>query len=136
MHAPSPCRAILTPASDGEYSLRFALSNPTSQPIQLDSYEPFLQFRVRAAADGALVAVEQPPLDIPVQPTTITVPASGSVELATPIRLRFRAGAPPSSGRFVWSIAHAPVGVELTFTLDLPPPFDQPCQAQVAPSSR
>jgi hypothetical protein len=64
------------------------------------------------------------------------VPASGSVEVVTPIRLRFRAGAPPSSGRFVWSIAHAPGGVELTFTLDLPPPFDQPCQAQVAPGSR
>lgn len=136
MHAPSPCRAVLTPASDGEYSLRFALSNPTSLPIQLDSYEPFLQFRVRAAAGGAVIAVEQPALDIPIQPTTITIPASGSVELTTPIRLRVRTGAPPSAERFVWSIIHDPRGVELTFTLDLPPPFDQPFQVQVAPGSQ
>ncbi len=79
------------------------------------------------------IAVAQPALDIPVQPTTITVPASGSVALTTPIRLRFHPGAPPSSERFVWSIAHAPEGIELTFTLDLPAPFDQPCRAQVAP---
>jgi hypothetical protein len=26
----------------------------------------------------------------------------------------------------VWSSDHAPAGVELTFTLDLPAPFDQP----------
>lgn len=136
MPATSPCRALLTPASEGEYSLRFALSNPTSQPIQLNSYEPFLQFRVRAVAGGAVVAIEQPALDIPVQPITVTVPASGSIELTTPIRLRFRPGTPPSSERFVWSIAHAPEGIELTFMLDLPAPFDQPCQTQIAPGSQ
>jgi hypothetical protein len=131
MNAPSPCRAVLTAASDGEYSVRFTLSNPTARPIALESYEPFLQFRVRATAGGRDLAVAQPALDIPLQPTTITVPAAGSVDLVTPIRLRLRPGA-PSAERFVWSIAHDPRGVELTFTLDLPPPFDQPFTARPA----
>ena len=133
MQAPPSCRAVLTPGSHGEYSLRFTLSNPTPRPIALDGYEPFLQFHVRAVAGGAVLAVEQPALDIPVQPITITVPASGSVELITPIRLRFRVGDGPSAERFVWSIAHDPAGVELSFTLELPPPFDQPFTARAVP---
>jgi hypothetical protein len=128
MNAPT-CRAALTPASDGEYGIRFTLSNPTSTAITLKSYEPFLQFQIRATAEGAELPVAQPPLDIPVQRVSITVPASGSVELATPIRLRF--GAPASQQRFVWSIAHDAKGVQLTFTLELPAPFDQPFTAQI-----
>lgn len=129
MNAPTSCRAALTPASDGEYGIRFTLTNPTSNPITLKTYEPFLQFQLRATADGAPLAVTQPPLDIPVRALTITVPASRSIDLVTPIRLRFGAG-PPSQQRFVWSIAHAAKGVQLTFTLDLPAPFDQPFTAQ------
>lgn len=123
MPAHSPCRAILTPSGDAEYGIRFELTNPTPRPIALDIDEPFLQFHVRAAAGGAALAVVQPPLDIPINPTTVTVPAGGTLPLASPVRLRF--GAPSRDG-FVWSIAHAPAGVELTFTLDLPAPFDQP----------
>lgn len=124
MTSPAPCRAILTPSADAEYSVRFELTNPTPRPIALDIYEPFLQLRVRAAADGAALAVVQPTLDIPINPTTVTVPAAGTLRLASPVRLRF--GGAPSRDGFVWSIAHAPAGVELTFTLDLPAPFDQP----------
>jgi hypothetical protein len=127
----SPCRAVLTPASDGEYGVRFELSNPTGHAIALDTYEPFLQFQVRAATNGAALAVDQPALDIPVQPKTLTVPAAGTVELVTPVRLRLRAGVPPAQDRFVWSIAHEPKGVQLTFSLDLPPPFDQPFTEQL-----
>jgi len=131
MTAPPPCRAVLTPASDDEYSVRFELSNPTGHAIALDTYEPFLQFHVRAAANGAALAVDQPALDIPIQPKTLAVPAAGTVELVTPVRLRLRAGVPPAQDRFVWSIAHDPKGVQLTFSLDLPPPFDQPFTAQL-----
>lgn len=126
MTAHPPCRAILTPSGDAEYGIRFELSNPTPRPIALDIDEPFLQFRVRAAADGAALAVVQPTLDVPINPTTVTVPAAGTLLLASPVRLRF--GAPSRDG-FVWSIAHAPAGVELTFTLDLPAPFDPPFTA-------
>jgi hypothetical protein len=127
MTAP-PCRAILTPGADAEYSVRFELTNPTPRPIALDLFEPFMQFRVRAAADGAALTVAQPPLDIPINPTTVTVPAAGTLVLASPVRLRF--GAPSRDG-FVWSIGHAPAGVELTFTLELPPPFDPPFTARL-----
>ena len=123
MTAHPPCRAILTPSGGAEYGIRFELTNPTPRPIALDIDEPFLQFRVRASADGAALAVVQPTLDIPINPTTVTVPAAGTLTLASPVRLRF--GAPSRDG-LVWSIAHAPAGVELTFTLELPAPFDQP----------
>ena len=129
----SPCRAVLTPASDGEYGVRFELSNPTGHAIALDTYEPFLQFQVRATANGAALAVDQPALDIPVQPKTVMVPAAGTIELVTPVRLRLRAGAPPAQDRFVWSIAHEFAGVQLIFTLELPPPFDQPFTTQITP---
>jgi hypothetical protein len=127
----SPCRAVLTPASDGLYGIRFELSNPTGHAIALDTYEPFLQFQVRAAADGAALAVDQPALDIPVQLKTLMVPAAGTIELVTPVRLRLRADVPPAQDRFLWSVPHEPKGVQLTFTLDLPPPFDQPFTTQV-----
>jgi hypothetical protein len=132
MHAPSPCRAVLTPASDTDYSVSFELSNPTSQPITLSIHEPFLRFRVRATADGNDLVIDQPTLDIPVRSTKITVQPSGSTELVTPVRLRFHTG-PVAQQRFVWSIAHEPRGVQLIFTLDLPAPFDQPFTGQVSP---
>jgi hypothetical protein len=128
MTAHPPCRAILISSADAEYGVRFELSNPTPRPIALDIYEPFMQFRVRAAADGSALAVVQPTLDIPINPTTMTVPAAGTLLLASPVRLRF--GAPSRDG-FVWSIAHPPAGVELAFTLDLPAPFDQPFTARL-----
>jgi hypothetical protein len=131
MTASPPCRVVLTPAADTEYSLGFVLSNPTSQEIALHTYEPFLQFRLRASARGAAIAVDEPTLDIPVQPMTITVPASGTVDITTPVTLRFGARAVPSQPGFIWSIAHPAKGVELTFVLDLPPPFDQPCKTRV-----
>jgi hypothetical protein len=129
MTAHPPCRAILSPGADAEYGIRFELTNPSSRPIALDIDEPFLQFHVRAAADGAALTVVQPALDIPINPTTVTVPAAGTLSLVSPVRLRF-GGAPPGDG-FVWSIAHAPAGVELTFTLELPAPFDPPFTARL-----
>lgn len=128
MTAHPPCRAILTPSAAAEYGIRFELTNPTARPIALDIDEPFLQFHVRAAAGGAALAVVQPALDIPINPTTVTVPAAGTLPLASPVRLRF--GAPSRDG-FVWSIDHTKAGVELTFTLDLPAPFDQPFTARL-----
>lgn len=121
------CRAFVTPDSNGEYSIRFELVNPTSQPIELRTFVPFLQFRLRATVDGAPLAVEEPALDLPVHPVTQTVAASGTLELRTPMRLRF--GGERSNDGFLWRIAHAREGVTLTFTLDLPAPFDQPVTA-------
>jgi hypothetical protein len=128
---PAPCRAILTPAGEGSFGLQFELANPAPQASSLRTYRPFLQFQVRAAAGSTELAVVQPVLDLPVEPMTVTVPAGGTTVLATPVRLRFRAGAPPSDDRFLWSIAHEPRGVRLTFTLQLPPPYDQPFTADL-----
>ena len=123
----STCTATVAPQSDGTYGIRFTLVNATSAAVRLDSYQPFTQFQLRAAADGAAVPVEQPALDIPVQKITLTIPASGALELTTPIRLRIAAGVERSRERFVWSIDHAAKGLQLTFQLVLAAPFDQPC---------
>jgi hypothetical protein len=131
MNAPTPCRAVLSTPADGNVGVRFVLTNGTKAPISLETYQPFLQFRVRAFAGGAELPVVQPPLDLPVQPVTVTVPPSGTAELASPVTLRFHTGGPASTDPFVWSIAHEPARVRLTFSLDLPAPFDQPFDAQL-----
>lgn len=122
------CRAILTPASATDVGVTFELTNPTDLPLAVTSFEPFVAFTVRARADGAELAVVRPALDVPTQKRAQTIPPHATIELASPIRLRFAAG-PPATDRFVWSIAHAPAGVELTFELDLPAPLDQPFTA-------
>jgi hypothetical protein len=124
----SACRAIVAAQSDGLYSVQFELVNDSDQAVTLESYKPFLQFRLRAEAEGSPVAVEEPTLDLPLQPVKLTVDARGKLALTTPIRLRLGGSAAPGADAFVWSIAHPPAGLELVFTLALPAPFDQPCR--------
>ncbi|HEY4244804.1 MAG TPA: hypothetical protein VGM88_33545 [Kofleriaceae bacterium] len=119
----------LAPAGDATYSVTFTLSNPTASAIDLDTYEPFTAFAVRATAAGATLTVTEPALDTPVQPKHLHIPAHGSAALMTPIKLHF--GTPASTDVFTWSIAHAPKGVDLTFTLKVPRPFDEPATAKL-----
>ena len=127
----SACRAVVAAQADGLYSVQFELVNTSDAPVILDSYAPFLQFRLQARADGSPIAVEEPTLDLPLQPVKLTVAARGALTLRTPIQLRFGAGAQPSDDGFMWSINHSLAGLDLVFTLDLPAPFDQPCRVQV-----
>jgi hypothetical protein len=127
----SACQAVVVAQSDGLYGVQFELVNASDAPVTLDSYTPFLQFRLHAEAGGAPVAVEEPTLDLPLQPVKLTVAARGTLPLRTPIRLRFGAGAAPTEDGFVWSITRPLAELTLVFTLDLPAPFGQPCHAQV-----
>jgi len=63
--------------------------------------------------------------------SALSPPPRAAAPVPAPIRLRLSADATPSQDPFVWSIAHEPAGVLLTFTLDLPPPFDQPFEARI-----
>jgi hypothetical protein len=90
------------------------------------SYEPFTAFAVRASAGGAAVPVHEPALDIGVNRTTLRVPAGGTVQLETPIRLRL--DAEPDTDRFVWTVPHRRDGLSVQVDLQLPAPFDVPCE--------
>jgi hypothetical protein len=130
-HEASPCRALVVAQSPGLYSVAFELTNPSATPLSLRTFEPFVQFQLRAEAAGSELPVHQPALDIGLQRKDLEIPAGGHLLLATPILLQLSAAA-AAADRFTWSIAHAPAGLSLIFTLDLPAPFDQPCQATPA----
>jgi hypothetical protein len=120
---PGSCRAIAAASGDAIYSLHFELCNRSTALIKLSAYEPFTAFSVLATADGKPLTVHEPALDIPVNPTTITLPPGVIVNLETPIRLRISEGAEPGTDGFVWTIAHAKETVSLQIKLDLPAPF-------------
>ncbi|WP_428268397.1 hypothetical protein [Haliangium sp.] len=127
----SPCRVTVVSEGDGHYALRFHLRNPGDTAVEVESYQPFLDFALVAQAGGQPVAVHQPALDIPVNPVALTIPADGELTLDTPIRLRVAAGADPGDDGFIWTVASAPEAVTLTATLDLPAPFDRPCPVRL-----
>jgi hypothetical protein len=124
----SPCRANLIAQAPGSYDIVFTLTNSSERAVQLEAYQPFLQFQVRALVGASAVAVMQPELDIPVQPQTLTVPGLSDLVLYTPIRMLIEPGATSRDG-MLWAVDHAVHGLVLEFTLGLPAPFDQPCRA-------
>jgi hypothetical protein len=124
----SACRVTTRSGGNGTHALRFELYNAGDTAVTLQPYEPFLSFTMQARSEGQVVRVHQPSLDIPVRPTTLTVPAGGSVPLETPIRLQFESDANAAADDgFIWTLARSAGPVELEFRLELPPPFDAPC---------
>ena len=127
-----PCRAVVVAQPGDTYAIRFELTNPGDAAVVLDTHEPVLGFDARAEAGGAAVAIHQPMLDLPVRRVRLEVPARGALTVRTPIRLVIADGARPVDDRFTWTIAHAPEGLTLDFTLQLPEPFAGPCRASPA----
>ncbi|MCA2216212.1 hypothetical protein [Jidongwangia harbinensis] len=119
------CRVTAVALGDGAYALRFTLANDGSTEIEVPSYEPFVSFAVRASAGGVAVPVHEPALDIGVNPTTLRVPAGGTVQLETPVRLRL--DAEPDTDGFEWTVPHPRDGLSVQVELRLPAPFDVPC---------
>lgn len=127
-HESNACQVTIQSADSGTHALQFELRNHGDADVTLQTYQPFLGFTMEARADGQIVGVRQPALDIPVRPVTHIVPSGGSIPLDTPIRLRFEGDAKAvAEDGFLWTIARSSGPVELTFRLDLPPPFDAPC---------
>jgi hypothetical protein len=52
--------ATATRAGENLYALRLEVENPGGEPIEVDTYEPFLAFSVTGTADGRPVTVHQP----------------------------------------------------------------------------
>jgi hypothetical protein len=124
---PSSCRVIATASGDAIYSLHIELRNHGTKSVELSTYEPFTAFSVLATADSKPLTVQQPTLDIPVNPTTIRLPPRVTVTIETPIRLRISEGAEPGINGFIWTIASAKDTVSLQIKLDLPAPFAVLC---------
>lgn len=129
--ATPPCHATVAHQPDGSYAISVELTNAGDQPVTLESYQPFLQFRVRAEADGAPVTIDQPALDLPVQPIDLTIPARGSLTLRSPIRLVIAAGARGAKDGFVWTIARPATGLTLAIDVDLAAPYGGPCSTDL-----
>jgi hypothetical protein len=83
---------------------------------------PFLQYELEVTTrDEARLSVAQPAFNVPGRPRALVLPAGATVQLQTPIRLRFDPDVPPSGGPdpMVWSIRgpRQPVRVRATFEL-------------------
>jgi hypothetical protein len=100
-------------------TLAFALANRSSQPTTIHYYRPFMQFDLRAVADGRELPIVQPDFDGPVQPAELQLPAGGRGTLETPVRLRFSPKRELVDDPFVWTIVGEPATVELRATLRL-----------------
>lgn len=111
----------LVPDNDS-WALRFTLRNPSSRELSAQIIEPFLQYELEITArGGARLPLAQPAYNVQGRPRTLVLPAGGSVQLETPIRLRFDPVVPPSGGDdpMVWSIRapRQPVRVQATLAL-------------------
>jgi hypothetical protein len=100
-------------------TLAFALTNRASQPKAIRYYRPFMQFDLRAVADGRELPILQADFDAPVQPAELQLPAGGRGTLDTPVRLRFSPTREVADDPFVWIIVGEPAAVELHATLRL-----------------
>ena len=112
--------ATATRAGENLYALRLEVENPGGEPIEVDTYEPFLAFSVTGTADGRPVTVHQPALDIPINPITLRIDPGETVTLEPPIRLRIVAGAEAGDDGFIWTIPYDPDAVELQVELTTP----------------
>jgi hypothetical protein len=108
---------------DGErWSITFSLRNTGARELTAQIVEPFLQYELEVTTrDGARLSVAQPAFNVPGRPRALVLPAGATVQLQTPIRLRFDPNVPPSGGPdpMVWSIRgpRQPVRVRATFEL-------------------
>ena len=134
-NGPLTCTLDLTPAGGGEVGLAFGVGNPGSRPVTVQYYRPFIGFDLTADAADGRVPLVQPGYDVGVQPVTQTIGAGETVQIATPIRLRFDPQVAPSGGAepTLWTLKHAPAPVHLQVTLRLSGATVAPCSAQFDP---
>lgn len=125
--AKTPTATLELSPSGGDWSIGFTLQNPTSQPIDATTHEPFASFALEVATDdGKRLELVQPALDVPVQAVPFHLAAHETRRIATPFRLRFDPEVTPAGGDdpFLWSIASARVAVVVSARLmfeGLPP---------------
>jgi hypothetical protein len=130
------CTLKLTPIDGGDVGMTFDLRNPGNQPVNLQYFQPFVEFSLTAQAQDGDVPLVQAHYDTGVQPISQTLGPGQSFQLETPIRLRFDPNVDPSGGNVLtrWTLRHAPVPVTLRATLHFDGLSVAPCEARLNPS--
>lgn len=114
--------SLLVDRAGAERGLSFVVRNEGRDPAVLRYFRPAMPGAVTATVAGARVSITQPALDIGVQRAEQAIAPGASVTVRSAIRVRFEppSGAPRNDSRFLWTVAHAPVRVELSATFGNP----------------
>lgn len=115
------CELELIAISNGEVGLVFKVSSPGQQPVTVNYFEPFIDFDLSVWSGEEPVRVSQPAYDAPAEPQTVTIAPGETVQIDTPINLRFAeaGGSPVASEPTVWTLEHEPAPVRLRVLLRL-----------------
>jgi hypothetical protein len=97
--------------------LAFVLSNHATHSKTIHYFRPFLQFDLRALAEGHELVVMRGDFDGPATPAELQLPAGGTARLETPVILQFAAKAAPDGDALRWTVVGEPRSVELRTTL-------------------
>lgn len=126
------CKLLVTRTGE-RYSLAFELTNGGESALRWTWMSPLTDFRLQArSAGGDPIELDQPALDIPVQPRVLELAPGATERLVSPIQLRFEpAEGPPGEDPFLWTVRHGATGVRLSAQLNLRGPALPACDASV-----
>jgi hypothetical protein len=131
--APLVCRLNATAGEDA-ISLRFGVENTGERAIEVVYYEPLSDFELDAIGESGPLPIAQPPWDHPVQEVRRTIEPHATLELVTPIALRFDPAEMRTDDPMTWTIRSAPVPMTLRAILRFEDRRVGPCEARVVPS--
>ena len=101
------------------WALSLSLRNPGPAKASISWFEPFIELGLEVHTDGgARLQVLEPALDIPVQRRTHELAPGETIEIATPVQLRFGARG-SKENPFTWTIVGEPQPVNVSVHLDI-----------------
>jgi hypothetical protein len=129
------CALVASANPDGTISLAFNLTNPGSQPIRIQYFEPFVTFDLTLRTPDGPAELIQPGLDLGLQPVQKTIAPGQSLQISTPVGLRFDPSIGPAGGDdpLIWSIRHTPAPLTIEATLRLSEVNIAPCTTTFSP---
>lgn len=125
------CEVEIIPNNQGDIALSFKVNNPSEQIIEIQYFQPFTDFVLKAYSNQSELSVIQPSYDTGIQPTNVTLASGETTRIETPIYLRFDPNVPPSGGDTPtqWTLLHVPTPVLLKFSLQFDGVDVETCEA-------
>lgn len=129
------CKLEASPINAEKFALSFSVSNSSPQPAAVEYFEPYLDFDLKAYADGGEVQLIQPAYDVGVRPVKATIAPGETLRIETTIRLRFDPDVGPSGGDdpTLWTLRHVPAPVLLRAAMRLGGATVAPCETRLVP---